>query len=118
DWACDLLKDPHVGLNFVFDAQCLSKFDGTSFVHFIDEPWTANEFWNVQVFILYTDKAKLSSFRQQKGYPIVAHFANLPTWIQNGEGIGGGHVVGWLPIVKEEKRHNGKLWFVNFKNVV
>ncbi|KAL4062326.1 hypothetical protein J3A83DRAFT_4110285, partial [Scleroderma citrinum] len=31
---------------------------------------------------------------------------------------GGGHVVGWLPIVKEEKRHNGKLWFVNFKNVV
>ncbi|KAL4062327.1 hypothetical protein J3A83DRAFT_4110273, partial [Scleroderma citrinum] len=49
DWACDLLKDPHVGLNFVFDAQCLSKFDGTSFVHFIDEPWTANEFWNVQV---------------------------------------------------------------------
>ncbi|KAL4061680.1 hypothetical protein V8B97DRAFT_2066336 [Scleroderma yunnanense] len=105
DWACDLLKDPHVGLNFVFDAQCLSKFDGTSFVHFIDEPWTANEFWNVQVFILYTDKAKLSSFRQQKGYPVVACLANLPTWIWNGEGI-------------EEKRHNGKLWFVNFKNVV
>ncbi|KAL4065043.1 hypothetical protein V8B97DRAFT_2025824 [Scleroderma yunnanense] len=128
DWACDLLKDPHVGPNFVFDAQCLSKFDGTSFVHFIDEPWTANKFWNVQskipsdgktlVFILYTDKAKLSSFRQQKGYPVVACLANLPTWIQNGEGIGGGHMAGWLPIVKEEKRCNGKLWFVNFKNVV
>ncbi|KAL4081227.1 hypothetical protein J3A83DRAFT_4356012 [Scleroderma citrinum] len=128
DWACDLLKDPHVGPNFVFDAQCLSKFDGTSFVHFIDEPWTANEFWNVQskipsdgkalAFILYTDKAKLSLFRQQKGYHVVACLANLPTWIWNGEGIGGGYVVGWLPIVKEEKRHNGKPWFVNFKNII
>ncbi|KAL4063444.1 hypothetical protein J3A83DRAFT_4193087 [Scleroderma citrinum] len=127
DWACDLLKDPHVGLNFVFDAQCLSEFDGTSFVCFIDEPWTANKFWNVQskipsdgkalAFILYADKAKLSSFGQQKGYPVVAHLANLPTWIWNDEGIGRGCVVGWLPIVKEEKRHNGKLWFVNFKNV-
>ncbi|KAL4062014.1 hypothetical protein J3A83DRAFT_4364795 [Scleroderma citrinum] len=111
DWACDLLKDPHVGLNFVFDAQHLSKFDGTSFVCFIDEPWTANKFWNVQSKIPSDGKAL-------KGYPVVAHLANLPTWIWNSEGIGGGHVVGWLPIVKEEKRCNGKLWFVNFKNVV
>ncbi|KAI6142012.1 hypothetical protein BKA82DRAFT_3946922, partial [Pisolithus tinctorius] len=49
DWACDLLKDSGVGPYFVFDAWCLSKFDGASFVCFINEPWMANEFWDVQV---------------------------------------------------------------------
>ncbi|KAI6037443.1 hypothetical protein BKA83DRAFT_4460325 [Pisolithus microcarpus] len=104
DWACGLLKHPSIGPHFIFDAQHLSKFDGSSFIHFIDEPWMANEFWNIQVclkvlpFILYADKAKLSSFGQQKGYPVVARLANLPVSIWNGEGIGGGCVVGWLPI--------------------
>jgi hypothetical protein len=49
DWACDLLKDPHLGPHFVFDAQWLYKFDGQDFVHFFDEPWTANAFWDSQV---------------------------------------------------------------------
>ena len=54
----------------------------------------------ILAFILYADKSKLSSFGRQKGWPVVARIANLPTRIQNGEGIGGGHVVGWLPIVR------------------
>jgi hypothetical protein len=33
----------------VFDAQRFSKFDGKTFVRFIDEPFTAETFWNVQV---------------------------------------------------------------------
>ena len=49
--------------------------------------------------ILYADKAKLSSFGTEKAYPIIARCANLPDWIRNGEGIGGGRVVGWQPIV-------------------
>src|ERR1700760_1839230 len=49
--------------------------------------------------ILYADKAKLSSFGTEKAYPIIARCANLPDWIRNGEGIGGGCVVGWQPIV-------------------
>ncbi|KAI5987075.1 hypothetical protein EDD15DRAFT_2372818 [Pisolithus albus] len=128
DWAFDLLKHPTMGPQFVFDAKCLFKFDGSTFVRFIDEPWTADEFWNLQSklppdgkllpFILYADKAKLSSFSRQKGYPIVARLANLPTWIRNGEGIGGGRVVGWLPIVKEDKEYSGKPRFANFKNAV
>ncbi|KAI5988177.1 hypothetical protein EDD15DRAFT_2141564, partial [Pisolithus albus] len=90
--------------------------------------WTAAGFWNVQSrlppdrkvlpFILHADKAKLSSFGRQKGYPVVAWLANLPTWIQNGEGIGGGRIVGWLPIVKEDKEHSGKTRFANFKNAI
>ncbi|KAI9464204.1 hypothetical protein HD554DRAFT_2026564 [Boletus coccyginus] len=128
DWACDLLKDPRVGPHFVFDAQRLSKFDGESFVRFIDEPYTADDFWNYQTglpsdgkllaFILYADKAKLSSFGRAKGYPVVARLANLPTVIRNGERLGGGRVVGWLPIVKDEKSHSGKPAWTNFKAAV
>lgn len=49
---------------------------------------------------LYADKTKLSSFGTEKGYPVMARIANLPVKIRNGEGIGGGHVVGWLPTVR------------------
>jgi hypothetical protein len=52
-------------------------------------------------FILYADKTKLSSHGTMKGYPVMARCANLPVDIQNGEGIGGGWVVGWLPIVSQ-----------------
>ena len=51
--------------------------------------------------ILYADKTKLSSFGGQKGYPVMARCGYLPVGIRNGEGtLGGGRVVGWLPIVK------------------
>ena len=49
--------------------------------------------------ILYADKTKLSSFGTEMGYPIVARLGNLPAEIRNGKGVGGGCVVGWLPIV-------------------
>ena len=48
---------------------------------------------------VYADKSKLSSFGTQKGYPVIARCANLPVEIRNGNGLGGGRVVGWLPIV-------------------
>ncbi|KAG1828912.1 hypothetical protein EV424DRAFT_1589978 [Suillus variegatus] len=79
DWASDLLRDPYIGPQFTFDAQRLSKFDGQKFMRFIDEPWTADVFWDAQsampadgkplAFILYTDKAKLSSFGHAKEIP-------------------------------------------------
>jgi len=50
---------------------------------------------------LYADKTKLSSFGTEKGYPVMARIANLPVKIRNGEGIGGGRVVGWLPMVRQ-----------------
>ncbi|KAI6022316.1 hypothetical protein BKA83DRAFT_4464009 [Pisolithus microcarpus] len=120
DWATDLLKHPGIGLHFVFDAVCLFKFNGSTFVHFVDELWTAAKFWNVQSrlppdgkvlpFILYADKVKLSSFGWQKGYPVVTQLANLPTWIWNGEGIRGGRIVGWLPI--------NAVWHHSFKKLL
>lgn len=51
DWASDLLRDPYIGPQFTFDAQRLSKFDGQKFMWFIDEPWTADVFWDAQVNI-------------------------------------------------------------------
>lgn len=50
-------------------------------------------------FILYADKSKLSSFGTAKGYPVIARCANLPVEVRNGDGLGGGRVVGWLPVV-------------------
>ena len=37
------------------------------------------------------------------GYFVIARIANLPHWIRNGEGVGGGRVVGWIPIVRLSK---------------
>jgi hypothetical protein len=56
--------------------------------------------------ILYADKTKLSSFGTAQGYPVVMQCSNLPGDICNGSGIGGGRVVGWLPIVSHLYRFN------------
>ncbi|KAG2034409.1 hypothetical protein BDR03DRAFT_1067511, partial [Suillus americanus] len=132
-WATNLLNDPYLFPHFHFDAQHLSKFNGQSFEHFVDEPFMAQNFWDAQLctihsqlppdakplaFILYADKTKLSSFGSAKGYPVVAQLANLPTDIRNGQGMGGGYIVGWLPVVKEDKQHSGKLVWANFKATV
>ena len=50
-------------------------------------------------FILYADKTKLSSFGNDMGYPIYAHNGNLDVEFRNSNGIGGGELVGWLPII-------------------
>ena len=49
---------------------------------------------------LYADKTQLSSFGTEKGYPVMARIANLPVEIRNGEGHGGGRIIGWLPVVR------------------
>ncbi|KAG1908350.1 uncharacterized protein F5891DRAFT_1124177 [Suillus fuscotomentosus] len=123
DWACDLLKDHRLGLHFVFDAQCLYKYDGQDFMHFFDDLCTDNALWDSQssllkdegkpfAFIIYADKVKLSSFSRQKAYPVIARCANLPVGIRNGEGFGGGR------LVEEDRKYSGTQSFVNFKNVV
>ena len=67
---------------------------------------------------------------------MIARCANLPVEIQNGNGLGGGRIVGWLPIVcfniycflfflsqnilkvEEDAAESGKLNYVSFKRVV
>ncbi|KAF9470163.1 hypothetical protein BDN70DRAFT_821696, partial [Pholiota conissans] len=98
------------------------------FERWIDEPWTAEAWWNAQsrlpkgalpfFIILYADKTQLSSFGTAKGYPVYARCANLPADIRNGKGRAGGRLVGWLPIVKEDAGETGKKKYVNLKRVV
>ncbi|KAG1735246.1 hypothetical protein EDD22DRAFT_982430 [Suillus occidentalis] len=114
EWATDLLRDPHLFPYFHFDAQHLSKFNGQSFEQFSQLLHSAKPL----TFILYADKTKLSSFGTAKGYPIVAQLMNLPTHIRNSQGMGGGYIVGWLPVVKEDKAHAGLLAWANFKATV
>ena len=91
------------------------------------------------MLIVYADKSKLSSFGTKKGYPVIMRCGNLPVKIRNGKGLGGGRVVGWLPVVclkffaaplpsltlsddtfeiEEDASESGKPDYVNFKQVV
>jgi hypothetical protein len=129
-WCLELLRDKDIVSQFVWDAQRLFKWNETQFERFLDEPWTADAWWNFQVIfhlfsmlshskflfqstipadakplciILYADKTRLSSFGTEKGYPVVCRCANLPVDIRNGDGVGGGRLIGWLPIVSDFK---------------
>ncbi|KAK0474112.1 hypothetical protein IW261DRAFT_1569171 [Armillaria novae-zelandiae] len=109
NWALDLIKDPTLQLYFVWDAIQLSKWNGQAFERFIDKPWTAQAFWDLQTklpkggkvlyYIIYADKMRLSSFGTAQGYPVIARLGNLKSSIRNGNGVSGGRVAGWLPVV-------------------
>ena len=51
-WTLDLIQDPCLAPCFVWDAVRMYRHNGTSFVRFWNEPWTANAFWNIQVCVL------------------------------------------------------------------
>ncbi|KAH8991412.1 hypothetical protein EDB86DRAFT_3183167 [Lactarius hatsudake] len=128
DWAKDMIQSPQLAPHFHWDAERIFRCAGDSSVRVFNEPWSGDAFWDVQsqipqggnplALILYADKTKLSSFGTMQGYPVVAHCANLPTTIRNGNGFGSGRVVGWLPIVKEDPNERTKPAFVNFKRTV
>ncbi|KAF7980011.1 hypothetical protein HWV62_40118 [Athelia sp. TMB] len=127
-WALHMVDHPRLAPQFTWDAERISKWNGYKWVRVYHEPWTADHWWSVQsqlpkdasmlCFCLYADKTKLSSFGTEKGYPIMARIANLPVHIRNGNGVGGGQVVGWLPIVAEDAAETKKTGFVNHKNAV
>ncbi|EKM76684.1 hypothetical protein AGABI1DRAFT_93876 [Agaricus bisporus var. burnettii JB137-S8] len=132
DWALQSIKDPRLQNHIVWDPERTYRWNGSIWERFFDEPWSGEAWWRAQSslpedapkeskiipFIIYADKDKLSSFGTAMGYPIVARLASLPVGIRNSEGIGGGSIVGWLPIVKEETSETGKTGFVNFKTAV
>ncbi|KAF8971925.1 hypothetical protein BDZ97DRAFT_1901552 [Flammula alnicola] len=128
EWCHELLTDHNIVSKFQWDAQRLYKFNGTNFERCINEPWTADAWWNAQsripeggqplCILLYADKTQLTSFGTAKGYPVLARCANLPVELRNGKGVAGGRLVGWLPIVKEDAGETGKRSFVNLKRIV
>ncbi|KAF8953785.1 hypothetical protein BDZ97DRAFT_1767154 [Flammula alnicola] len=127
-WCRELLLDETLIHEFQWNAERLSKFNGEKYEHFVDEPWTAKAWWNYQstlpvgalpfCIILYADKTRLSSFGTEKGYPVLVRCVNLPVHIHNGEGVGGGRLIGWLPIPEEDAQERGKKGFVNLKREI
>ncbi|KAI0683945.1 hypothetical protein BC835DRAFT_1241405, partial [Cytidiella melzeri] len=131
EWIFSQVQDPLLAPHFEWDAQRLSKFNGTKWVRFYDEPWTASKFAQVQshvssirsggkplAIILWADTSVLSTFGTQKGHYIVARLGNLPMSIRNGNSVGGGRVVGFVPIVGADSAEQGKVKFVNWKHAV
>ncbi|KAJ7814185.1 hypothetical protein B0H13DRAFT_2140479 [Mycena leptocephala] len=115
DWTLQLVQDPRLSDVIVWDAEKAYFYNGEKYVRFFTEPWTANVVWAVQskllalkdaktcFYIIYADKAKLSSFGTQKGYPIIARLGNIFIGLRNSTEWGGGQIVGWLPIIDDEK---------------
>jgi hypothetical protein len=64
-------------------------------------------------YIIYADKTKLSSFGTDVGYPVYARIGNLDVDIRNTDGVGGGELVGWLPIVGRNFRHFYLNWLIS-----
>ncbi|KAH6880256.1 hypothetical protein BKA70DRAFT_1126649 [Coprinopsis sp. MPI-PUGE-AT-0042] len=128
EWVLQLLRDPFYVSQMRWHALRLFRHNGQTFERFINEPWTANYWWQVQdklpeggvpfCIILYADKTKLSTLGTAKGYPVYARDANLPIEIRNSDGLAGGRMVALLPIVPEDADKTGKTSFVNFKHLV
>ncbi|PBK81619.1 hypothetical protein ARMGADRAFT_1039202 [Armillaria gallica] len=91
-------------------------------------PTTSNIFWEVQsalpvdgkpiCYVIYADKTHLSSFETVQGYPVIVRLGNLPAHIHNRQGVGGGRVIGWLPIVADEPKHHSKSYYADFKRAI
>ncbi|KAG1893663.1 uncharacterized protein F5891DRAFT_985645 [Suillus fuscotomentosus] len=116
DWALDLLDNPLLAPQFIWDAQRLYKHDGTDFECFFHEPWTGDRWWNLQCMAIKTSLPHNAG--TVKAYPVIARCGNLPVEIRNVDGPGGGYLVGWLPIVPADSDEDGKLSYTNLKKVV
>ncbi|KAL4251298.1 hypothetical protein AB1N83_013827, partial [Pleurotus pulmonarius] len=127
-WIMKLVQDPLLASHFEWDAKRLFKFDGKSWVRFRDDIVTGDLWWEIQstlpeggkpvILIIYADKTRLSTFGTAKGYPVIARVGNLAINIRNGEGPGGGFMVGWLPVIDELAAEKGKTQWTNHKFTV
>ncbi|KAI0085317.1 hypothetical protein BDY19DRAFT_1059668 [Irpex rosettiformis] len=131
DWVVAQVEDKKLAPHFHWDAQRLSKYNGDGWVRFYEEPWTADMFWEVQTeiaaidpdgkplgLILWADKDKLSTFGTQKGHPIVARLSNLDGSIRNSLGIGGGRIVGLVPIINDDPAEKSKKDYIDWKHAI
>jgi len=51
DWSRDLIEDPYLAPAFQWDARRMYRLVDGVWRRFIDKPWTANRWWDVQVRI-------------------------------------------------------------------
>ncbi|TEB18351.1 hypothetical protein FA13DRAFT_1822013 [Coprinellus micaceus] len=130
DWGVDLAKSPELAPHWEWDACKMSRLDGDKEEGFVNEPWTGSAMYDIQStlpddgrskcmgFKLYADTTQVSSFGKQRVHPVYARPANLPAHIRNGTGLGGGRVVGFVPLLDEPPDETGKPEFIDFKRRV
>ncbi|KAH6880554.1 hypothetical protein BKA70DRAFT_1447131 [Coprinopsis sp. MPI-PUGE-AT-0042] len=127
-WALKLLKDPVHIRAMQWDAIRTFRHNSRHWERFINEPWTANAWWELQsevpsgaslfCILVYADATKLLTMGTAKGHPVYARCLNLPCEMRNGEESAGGHLIGFLPAVPEDADKAGKKHFIDFKHVV
>jgi len=49
EWCIELLGNPRILPHIQWDAQRKYQHNGVAFERVIDEPWTADTFWDIQV---------------------------------------------------------------------
>ncbi|KDQ33978.1 hypothetical protein PLEOSDRAFT_1033035, partial [Pleurotus ostreatus PC15] len=128
DWIMKLVQDPRLAPHFEWDAKRLFKYNGESWVRFYDEPVTGDLWWEIQstlpeggkplLLIVYADKTRLSTFGTAKGYPVVARVGNVILNLRNGDGPGGGFMIGWLPVMEEPASETHKRKWKNHKAII
>ncbi|KAI0683923.1 hypothetical protein BC835DRAFT_1422790 [Cytidiella melzeri] len=113
DWIVSQVQDPKLASSFHWDAQRQYKYDGTRWVRFYEQPWTGDMFWDVQISYQLTLKENLL-----KGHPIVARIANLDEKVRNGIGVGGGRIVGLVPVIEDDAQEKSKKPYIDWKNAI
>lgn len=58
DWCCSIMANPQLVSQFHWNAQHNYKYTGGSFERFIDEPWTADGWWDLQVSFMLSLQIK------------------------------------------------------------
>lgn len=71
----DLLEDPLLAPHWVWDAERISKFNGTKFVRMFHEPWTADAFWKAQVCPCVLNLIPVLTLASQISLPMPNHYA-------------------------------------------
>ena len=48
-WAVSMLEDPNLAPHMEWEARKLYKWTNDKWMRFVDEPWTTDNWWNIQV---------------------------------------------------------------------
>ncbi|KAF9034047.1 hypothetical protein BJ165DRAFT_1410070 [Panaeolus papilionaceus] len=114
-WCRELLTNKNIVSHFQWDAQRVYHRGNSSQANF---GGNSRLYLNFIIAIWLWFTTRLSSFGNTKGHPVLVRCVNLPVEIRNGEGVGGGRLIGWLPILPEISSESGKQGFIRHKQEV
>ncbi|KAK0209734.1 hypothetical protein IW262DRAFT_1302020 [Armillaria fumosa] len=103
EWALELVQNPLLEPHFIWDAVQLSKWNGDAFEKFVDEPWTAQAFWDLQLKdIQLLHAAETFQLRYETETALVADVL----------------LGGYRLFIKEDAKYRKRVYYVDFKHRV